>query len=138
MSIVLGYDESPAAHAALETAISLAGSLGERLVLVYGAGVPGQASEEMRSQRAALTEIGRSALDKAVARAQEAGVGTTTELIDARPADALLQAAEMHFATMIVIGNNGESALRAAVVGAVPHKLLHSSRWPVLCVPAPE
>ena len=51
MSIVLGYDESPGADAALATAITVAARLGEHLVIVYGAGVPGHMGEEYKVHR---------------------------------------------------------------------------------------
>jgi nucleotide-binding universal stress UspA family protein len=37
---------------------------------------------------------------------------------------------------MIVVGTHGEHPLTGAVLGSVPHKLLHLSRVPVLVVPA--
>jgi nucleotide-binding universal stress UspA family protein len=37
---------------------------------------------------------------------------------------------------VIVVGTSGESPLRGAILGSVPHKLLHLSERPVLCVPA--
>ncbi|GLY19828.1 universal stress protein [Kineosporia rhizophila] len=138
MSIVLGYDSSPAANAALEVAIDLAKRLDEKLVLVYGAGVPGGVSEEMSSHRAALEEIGHRALDEGVARAREAGAEATVELLPRKPVKALLEAAENHDAGFIVVGATSESPMRAAMLGAVPHKLLRRSTRPVLCVPAPS
>lgn len=136
MSIVLGYDDSPAAQAALEVAIDLAKRLDEQLVLVYGAGVPGGVSEEMTAHREALQEIGRKALAEGVAHARRAGLEPTIELVSRKPTKALLEAAENHDATFIVVGTSGESPMRAAVVGAVAHKLLRRSTRPVLCVPA--
>ena len=42
MTVVLGYDESPGAEAALAAAIEVATKYGEELVLVYGAAPPGR------------------------------------------------------------------------------------------------
>jgi nucleotide-binding universal stress UspA family protein len=137
MTIVLGYDDSPGAGAALTTAVGIAARLGEPLVLVYGAGVPGGMGEEFRAHREALHEMGRTALDHAVAQAQGAGVPTTVELVDDKPADALVAVAERHDASVIVVGTAGESPLRGAMLGSTPHKLLQLSDRPVLCVPAP-
>ena len=41
MTVVLGYDESPGAQAALRTAIEVARRWAEPLVLVYGVAPPG-------------------------------------------------------------------------------------------------
>lgn len=138
MSVVLGYDESPGAARALNAAIEVAAAFGEPLVLVYGAGAPGGVGEEYKSHAAALQEIGRTALSHAVEAADEAGVPTTVEIIDARPAQALLQAADKHNARVIVVGNWGESPIKGAMLGSTPHKLLHLSSRPVLCVPAED
>jgi len=136
VSIVLGYDESPGARRALTTAIELASRFDETLVLVYGVAPPGSVGEEHRSYLDALTEMGRTATDHAVAQAEEAGVRTVVELIADKPAQAIIAAADKHDARVIVVGTFGESPLRGAMLGSTPHKLLHLSSRPVLCVPA--
>ncbi len=135
MTVVLGYDESPGADAALTTAIAVAAKWDEPLVLVYGAAPPGGLGEEAGVHREALREIGRTALSHAVEAAQAAGVDTQIELVDAKPAQALVQIADAYDATVIVVGTAGESPLRGAMLGSTPHKLLHLSTRPVLCVP---
>lgn len=138
MAIVLGYDESPGAVRALRVAIEVSATLGEPLVLVYGAAAPGGKGEEYRTHREALHQAGRLALEHAVTAADEAGVPTTVEVVDEKPAQALIDAAERHEARLIVVGTWGESPLRGALLGSTPHKLLHLSRLPVLCVPDEE
>jgi nucleotide-binding universal stress UspA family protein len=135
MAVVVGYDESPGADAALATAISVAQRFGEVLVLVYGAGPPGGLGEEANAHRDALREIGRTALSHAVERAQAAGVDTQVELVDAKPAQAMLEVGDKHDASVLVVGTAGESPLKGAMLGSTPHKLLHLSSRPVLCVP---
>jgi nucleotide-binding universal stress UspA family protein len=135
MAIVIGYDDSPGAGTALATAVRLAQRLDETLVLVYGAGVPGGRGEEFRSHLDALHELGRSALAHAVELAEASGVRSQVELVDESPAEALLEVADRHDATVIVVGTTGESPLRGALLGSTPHKLLHLSDRPVLCVP---
>lgn len=136
MTVVLGYDESPGAASALRTAIEVARRWVEPLVLVYGVTPPGGVGEEFRSHQDALTEIGRKATEHALSEAVAAGVEATVELVHAKPADALLQVADAHDATVIVVGTSGESPIRGAFLGSTPHKLLHLSARPVLCVPA--
>ncbi len=136
MAIVIGYDDSAGAGTALATAIRLAQRLDELLVLVYGAGVPGVRGEEFRAHLDALHEMGRSALAHAVELAETSGVRTQVELIDESPVEALLEVADRHDATVIVVGTAGESPLKGALLGSTPHKLLHLSDRPVLCVPA--
>lgn len=138
MTVVLGYDESPGADAALEAAIEVATKYGEDLVLVYGAAPPGGLGEEHRSHREALLELGRTATARALERAEAAGVPTRVELVDAKPAEALVQVGDREDATVIVVGTAGESPLRGLVLGSTPHKLLHLANRPVLCVPVPR
>lgn len=138
MSVVLGYDESPGARHALTVAIGVATRYDEPLVLVYASAPPGGVGEEFAAHRQALEERGRTALGHAVEEADAAGVRTVVEHVPARPVDALLEVAERHDATVIVVGTWGESPLRGAILGSTPHKLLHLSTRPVLCVPPPS
>ncbi|AKL68824.1 universal stress protein [Streptomyces sp. Mg1] len=135
MSVVLGYDESPGAERALHVALEVATAFGEPLVLVYGAAAPGATGEEYRAHREAVLQAGRSALARALAAADEAGVPSTVEVVDEKPAQALLDAARRHDARVIIVGSWGDSPIRGALLGSTPHKLLHLSPIPVLCVP---
>lgn len=135
MAVVLGYDESPGADAALDTAITVAQRFGEELVLVFGVAPPGGVGEEYAAHRAALEELGQRATGRALARAREAGVETRVELVAEKPAEALVRVADACDATVIVVGTAGTSPIRGAILGSTPHKLLHLSTRPVLCVP---
>jgi nucleotide-binding universal stress UspA family protein len=136
MTVVLGYDESPGSARALKAAIEVAAAFGGPLILVYGITPPGGVGEEYAAHREALRTIGRTALEAAVEAADDAGVPTTLEVVDAKPAEALLAIADRYNARVIVVGTWGESPLRGAMLGSTPHKLLHLSSRPVLCVPA--
>ncbi|MEU1001531.1 universal stress protein [Streptomyces tibetensis] len=133
MPVVLGYDESPGALSALRVAIEVATAYDEPLVIVHGVAAPGVTGEEYGAHHEAVREAGSTALAHAVRVADEAGVRTSVELIDERPAQALIEAAARQ-----VVGTWGESAVRGALLGSTPHKLLHLSSVPVLCVPATE
>jgi nucleotide-binding universal stress UspA family protein len=138
MSIVLGYDESPGARRALNYGIDLAKLLDDELVLVYGAEPPSRMGEEFAEHFHALAEQGRTALHHAVDKAKAAGVRSVVELVDEKPAQALLKAADKYDARLIIVGTYGESPLRGAMLGSTPHKLLHWSSRPVLCIPPAE
>jgi nucleotide-binding universal stress UspA family protein len=68
--------------------------------------------------------------------AREAGVETETELVPRKPSVALEGVAREREARLIVVGTYGEGPFRSAILGSTPHKLLHISETPVLCVPA--
>ncbi len=136
MTVVVGYDDSPGAAAALRVAIEVAQRWGEPLLLVYGVAPPGGLGEEFGAHRDALIELGRQATGHALDLARAAGVAAEVELVVAKPAEALVSVADRHDATVIVVGTSGESPIRGAFLGSTPHKLLQLSTRPVLCVPA--
>ncbi len=134
--LIVGYDDSPGARAALEVAIELAGDLGDRLVIAFGYEPPGDIGEELTAARAAVREIGERVAHHALSRVTAAGVEAELAVVDARPVDALLELAEARDARMIVVGSYGESPIKGAILGSTPHKLLHLADRPVLAVPA--
>lgn len=139
MTIVVGFDASPAAAAALDAAADIASRYGEDLVIVYGVEPPAAGvGEELRSHEAALEEVGRRLTSAAVTRSRERGVAASVMLVRDRPARALVQVAQERGARLIAVGTYGESPLRGAILGSTPHKLLHISPLPVLVVPADE
>jgi nucleotide-binding universal stress UspA family protein len=136
-TIVLGYDGSDCAKAALETAVENAKAFGDGIVVAFGAGVYpiGEDSDHLRLVR----KMGADWADEALTAIRAAGVtDADTSVVDARPAEALLKVAADRGARMIVVGTHGEHPLTGAVLGSVPHKLLHLSKVPVLVVPAPS
>jgi nucleotide-binding universal stress UspA family protein len=138
-TIVVGCDASECATAALEVAVDLARQLGDRVVIAYAYGPPvPSAGEEVQVHKQALEELGERVTDPALERAQSAGVEAQVELVAERPVPALLDVAREHGARLIVVGTYGESPLRGAILGSVPHKLLQASEIPVLVVPVPH
>ena len=116
----------------------MAARYAEPLVIVYATAPPGGMGEEFsptarRSRRSAAPAVGH-----AVRQAAERGVGTVVELVADKPVEALLEEAERHGATVIVVGTWGESPLRGAILGSTPHKLLHLSTSAGAVRPAPE
>ena len=67
--------------------------------------------------------------------ARDAGIETRVELVAEKPAVALVRVADAYDATVIVVGTSGTSPITGAILGSTPHKLLHRSTRPVLCVP---
>ena len=138
MAVVVGYDESPGADAALATAISVAQRFGEVLVLVYGAGPPGGLGEESGAHRDALREIGapRSRTPSTAPRPPASTPRSSSSTPS--PPRRCSRSASKHDASVLVVGTAGESPLKGAMLGSTPHKLLHLSTRPVLCVPFAE
>jgi len=133
-SLVVGYDGSDCAQAALEAAIDLAAATGDRIVIAFGY-EPGGYGEEHGAHREEVRKFGERVTGPALERAAAAGVEAVLALVPERPTDALISLAEEHDARAIVVGSYGESPIRGAILGSTPHKLLHLSERPVLVVP---
>jgi nucleotide-binding universal stress UspA family protein len=135
--IVVGYDGSPDAQAALALALDTARALGDDVVVAFGYRDPLVGGENADLIQA-IEEVARSRLADAAARAREAGVEVEQVVVAESPAHALADLAERRSARLIVVGTRGESPLRGALLGSTPHKLLQVARTPVLVVPGPE
>lgn len=133
--IVVGYDGSDGAQAALALALDTARALDDRVVVAFGFRDP-LVGGENADLIAALQEIGRARLAEAAARAREAGIEVEQVVVAEDPAHALTDLAGRRQARLIVVGTRGEHPLRGALLGSTPHKLLQISRTPVLVVPA--
>jgi nucleotide-binding universal stress UspA family protein len=109
--IVAGTDLSETARIAAERAAALAKGLSAELVLVHAGPDPGPALEELAESLGADVIVSRG-----------------------NPVDVLLDAAELHDATLLVVGSVGMSGARRFMLGNVPNKVSHSSRTDLLIV----
>ncbi|UJA21473.1 universal stress protein [Thermoleophilia bacterium SCSIO 60948] len=134
-TLVVGFDGSDCADAALDHAIEIASELGDRIVITFGY-EPSNYGEEHAAHREAVRKLGAEVTEKAMAKARERNVDAELALVAKRPVEALLETAAAHDARAIVIGGYGERPLKGAILGSTPHKLLHLSERPVLVVPA--
>ncbi len=136
--LVLGYDESTSANAALGATIPLAGELQASVVVVFGYYVSPLGGPGGPDMRAALEHIGDHALRRAVTDLEAADVSVTSRLVAHRPADAILQVAAETDARLIVVGTEGENPITGAFLGSVVLKLVQRSSYPLLVVPTTE
>ena len=137
--IVVGYDGQEGSHAALGTAVSVAAAFKRPLVIVFGyrpAPIGGEVTDMARAVREVGTRLTAEAVD--AAKALDASVETRVELVDDRPAEAILRAADEHDALAIVVGATGRGPLTGALLGSVTYNVVHRSTRPVVVVPAPE
>jgi nucleotide-binding universal stress UspA family protein len=133
-AIVVGFDGGECADSALDTAMELARRFEEPLLIVFGAGPPGSVGEEYREHRRAIEEIGERVTSAAVERAREGGVEVELVISHERAHEALIATARARDARFIVVGSYGERPLKGAILGSVPHKLLHLAETPVVVV----
>lgn len=136
--LVLGYDQSPSANAALAETIRLATERKAAVVVVFGYHITPWGGTGEGSIREALQNVGKHALARAVDDLEAEGVTVSSRLVEAKPADALLQVAEETGAEAVVVGTYGESPLAGALLGSVVLRLIQRATVPVLVVPAAE
>lgn len=146
--IVVGTDGSPSAQRAVRWALGEARLRGAPLTLVHAwlaplmAALPepwaigsptfGPSDEQVYE---GLRSAARSVLDAAVAEARrlEPGLDVRGELVEARPAEALLEAAGD--ADLLVVGSRGHGGFAGLLLGSVSSQCAHHAPCPVVVVP---
>jgi nucleotide-binding universal stress UspA family protein len=135
VTLVVGYDGSAGAHAALAEALDLAHKLGEGVHVVFSFESP-RLGGEVHDLDQAIRERGDAVVGEALRTAAAAGLTVSSDVRVQDPAEGLLAAADEVDASMIVVGSYGERPLRSVLVGSTPTRLLHLSERPVLVVRA--
>jgi nucleotide-binding universal stress UspA family protein len=134
--IVVGYDGSATARAAVDHAARQAGS-GGKLYLVHAYGPAADWLGFPNYQRVLDDHLARGeATMDALTLTDEPLLGTDyeTELLDSPPAVAIMRVAEARGADEIVIGSRGLGRVRSAL-GSVSQEVLRSARVPVVVIP---
>jgi nucleotide-binding universal stress UspA family protein len=135
MTLAVGYDGGASADRALDVAIGLARDLHEGILVVCGVAPAGGMGEEYDVTEAAIVEELAPLVTKAVATVQAAGLEAEAMLVDADPVEALETAVEKRHPRMLIVGYGQSGRIRAALFGAVAHKIVESADVPVLVVP---
>lgn len=145
-AIVVGVDGSDTARAAMLKAADLAKLVGARVHLVTASakGYLGQlvalepmAGGALEALQAAQSEV-ESASEAMLARAADEvgsrGVEVETHIIDAAPADAIVDVAQSVGADLIIVGNKGMHGTKRYVLGSVPNSVAHHAPCDVTIV----
>jgi nucleotide-binding universal stress UspA family protein len=147
--IVLGYDGSACASAALDEAIELGrDTQGSRVVLVYCHEPPAglscaldpacAAAKELRDYERRVESEVEPMLSRAAERVRAAGIEAEVQLVWDDPSRALQSVAHACDSHVIVVGSHGEGPIAGALGRHTPFELLHHSDVPVLVVPRRE
>jgi nucleotide-binding universal stress UspA family protein len=132
-ALVVGYDGTDGARAAVREAARLAPLLHAPVVLAFAFGTSPVGSE-VADLSATLRERGESVLEEGMQAVRAAGAEARAELMDTKPAEGLVAVADREDAQMIIVGSYGERPLRGVLLGSTPHRLVHLSERPVLVV----
>jgi nucleotide-binding universal stress UspA family protein len=119
--IVVAVDNSRAATAAVQAAVSLGADLAAPLVFVYVRRGPSSALGEPYYQRRLDAEMafGRRALTDALAVAEEAGVPATGEQLAGNPARRVVEFARLRAARLVVLGSRQRRLRRSVARGVI-------------------
>lgn len=137
-TLVLGYDESPSAKAALAATLRVAPVAGAKVIVVFGFHINPLGGIQEGSIREAIEKVGRHAVARAVADLEAAGIEVESRLVPSKPADALIDVAKEAGASAIIVGTVGENPITGALLGSVVLRLVQRSPLPVLVVPAED
>ena len=146
-TIVVGTDDSPGGRRAVRWALDEARIRGAELVVVHAWIMPlvdalpepwvlatpvGHTDDRLHER---LAQEAGALLDGVVAAAKEAEPGVTVrgELVEGRPAAALLEAARG--ADLLVVGSRGHGGFAGLVLGSVSSQCVHHGPCPVVVVP---
>jgi nucleotide-binding universal stress UspA family protein len=133
--VVVGYDGSPPARAALAYATRRAAGGGRVLAVHAFQPAPDWLGEPyyQRALDAQMTH-GRELL-RSLEEQADVGVELATSLLEGPPARAIVAAADARDVDEIVLGSRGFGPLRG-VLGSVSHAVLHEADRPVVVIPA--
>ncbi|MGD0166063.1 MAG: universal stress protein [Gaiellaceae bacterium] len=131
--ILIATDGSVCGQLAEDEGVRLAVATGARVVFLHvQPGVdpshyaPGAISEE--------TDESHALLDRALAKAVEAGVYAETEIVEGNPGREIVDAARLRGADVIVVGSRGLGKLSSMFLGSVSRDVLSEADRPVLVV----
>jgi nucleotide-binding universal stress UspA family protein len=115
--ILVGFDGSSTAQAAVDRAVEVAAATGARLTIL-------QVSSSPKAQ-----EI----LDAEAARHAASGTDIDTLVRDGDPAGVLTEVAESGY-DLLIVGNKGMKGAARFFLGSVPNKISHHARCSLMIV----
>lgn len=139
--IMHASDFSPASAPAFAQAVEMAKTSGAELVLVHvvapvppavGDGyIPPRTFERITRSNQEYAERRLAALG---AKAQKAGVRTSTLVLEGIPWEAITRAARAQHAGMLVLGTHGRTGLAKVFLGSIAERVIATAPCPVLTV----
>jgi nucleotide-binding universal stress UspA family protein len=133
--VVLGYDGSDEANAALDETIRLFTGTGTEVVVVFAYDISPLVVDDCTSE---LERVAEQETTRAITDLEAAGIEATALHVHARPADAIIEGALETAARMVVVGSSKRGPVASAVLGPVVLSLAQRCPVPLLVVPVPD
>jgi nucleotide-binding universal stress UspA family protein len=131
-TILVAYDGSAGAEAALQSAVAIAAASGGTIHLVHSTGHLEYAGQDARQEDADAESGARQALEQAADQLE--GVSAVTRVIRDEPVAAIVHAAEDVGADLIVAGSRGRAMMPEAMLGRVSSGVVNNAPCDVLVV----
>lgn len=131
-NIVVAYDGSDGAQAALRSAVALAEASGGTIHLVHSTGHLESAGQGVVEEDSSAESSAQKALEQAADQLEE--VDAVTRVIHGDPVAGIIGAAERVRADLIVAGSRGRAMMPHAVLGRVTSAVVSNSPCDVLVV----
>lgn len=137
--IVLAYDDTEEARAALPVAVELAQALGTGLVIGFGFEPP-RSGGEVGALRDEIEKLGEEFAATALHRVRSlaADLPVVVELVQDRPAAAIVRLADAVDAPYIVMGHKQRPLLAEVLIGSVLETVMSDTSRPVVVVQVPD
>jgi nucleotide-binding universal stress UspA family protein len=130
--ILVAYDGSDGAHAALRSAVALAAASGGTIHLVHSTGHLEDADQGVVEEGSGAESRAVNALDQAVDQLED--VEASMRVVRGDPVAGIIAAAEGIHADLIVTGSRGRAMVAEAILGRVSSGVVSSSPCDVLVV----
>jgi len=134
-NILVGFDGSPFAERAFETALDIAALRHARLSVVAVATLPEPpGSVETRATIEAATQHYEDAFEQLRRKAEARGLALETRILVGHPAEQIIRLAAEKHADLVVVGDRGRSRITQWVFGSVSRRVVNHAPCSVLVV----
>jgi nucleotide-binding universal stress UspA family protein len=134
MKIVVAFDGSPSARAALRKAVELFRQGTPEMVLLRAVPTPLTTSDLSEPAFEVLRDDARSELEAAAQALREEGFSTHLHVIEGEPRHVLEQFVAREPPDVLVVGGRGHGAVKRLLLGSVSSFAVQHLRCPVLVV----
>jgi nucleotide-binding universal stress UspA family protein len=131
--ILVPLDGSPVAERALATAVDLAGTLDARILLLRAAQAHTLPGVDPTEAEVKVVREAETYLDEAKARLATSGAGDVETAVWYGPAAvAIIEAAQFHHVSLIVMTTHGRTGIGRLILGSVAESVLRGTATPIL------